>query len=159
MPRLQAIVVRNGRVLMVKHRHGADEWWCLPGGGQEANETPENGVLRELREECRVDGVVIRQTCHVSYSNDDEAYSFLVEIGDQKPSLGHDPEVAEGKQPFALADMQWLRLSEIPERDRTFLWTAGLLGVDDFLSEVKSWGSDPSYPGEEHANRSARGPG
>ena len=143
MTRVQAIVERDGRVLMVKHCQNGAEWWCLPGGAQEPDETPEQGALRELREECNVDGVVVRQTSHVSYPPDDEkeydeTYSFLVDIGDRNPWLGHDPEVAEGKQALALVDVQWLRLSEIPERDRTFLWAAGLIGVGDFFSEVES---------------------
>jgi len=140
---------------MVKHCQNGEEWWCLPGGAQEANETPEQGALRELREECNVDGVVVRQTSYVSYVHDDETYSFLVEIGDRNPSLGDDPEAEQGKQAQVLVDMQWLRLSEIPERDRAFLWAAGLLGVSDFLSEVESWGSDTSYPGEVHSSKSA----
>jgi 8-oxo-dGTP pyrophosphatase MutT (NUDIX family) len=132
---------------MGKHRHEGTEWWCLPGGGQEAGETPQEGALRELSEECNVDGVLVRQTSHVSYGPGNEAYSFLVDIGDQHPVLGHDPEVAEGKQALALVDVQWLRLSEIPERDRAFLWAAGLLGVGDFLAEVERWGDDVSFPG------------
>ena len=155
MPRVQAIVVRDGRVLMVKHHQNGEEWWCLPGGAQEADEAPGQGALRELREECTVDGVIVRQTSHVSYAPDDETYSFLIDIGDRHPSLGHDPEVAEGKQALALVDVQWLRLSEISERDRTFLWAAGLLGVGDFLLEVERWGSDTSYPGEGHPNKRA----
>ena len=149
MPRLQTIVLRGDRVLMVKHCVGGDQWWCLPGGAQEANETPEQGALRELREECNVDGVVVRQTSLVSRSGDDETHTFLVDIGEQTPSLGHDPEVAEGRQALALVDVQWLRLSDIPERDRAFLWASGLLGTGDFIREVEQWGDDKSYPGSE----------
>ena len=155
MPRVQAIVVRDGRVLMVKHRQKREEWWCLPGGGQEADETPEQGALRELREECNVDGVLVRQTSHVLYGPDNETYSFLVDIGQQNPRLGYDPEVSEGKQALVLVDVQWLRLSQIPERGRTFLWAAGLLGVGGFLAEVEGWGGDNSYPGREHSNKPA----
>jgi ADP-ribose pyrophosphatase YjhB (NUDIX family) len=129
---------------MVKHRVENQEWWCLPGGGLEGKETPANGALRELREECNVRGTLIRQTSHITYAPDDEAYSFLVDIGDQAPSLGYDPEVASGKE--VLVDVQWLSLSEIPERGRVFLWASGLLGVGDFLKEVESWGDSLSYP-------------
>lgn len=94
MPRVQAIAVREDRILMVKHRQNRQEWWCLPGGGQEADETPAQGALRELKEECNVDGLVVRRTSHVSYADDDETYSFSVDIGNQNPSLGYDPEVA-----------------------------------------------------------------
>ena len=149
MPRVQAIVVRNGRVLMVKNREGQQEWWCLPGGAQEPGETPEQGALRELREECRVKGSVIRQTSLVSYAPNDETYSFHVDIGDQQPSLGHDPDVSPGRE--VLTEVAWLRLRDVPERDRVFLWAAGLLGVGEFLSEVESWGNETSYPGEERS--------
>jgi 8-oxo-dGTP diphosphatase len=147
MPRVQAIVVRDGRVLMVLHHQHGEEWWCLPGGGLEPGETPEQGALRELREECNVSGTIIRQTSLVWYGPDDETYSFLVDIADQAVSLGHDPDVAPGQE--VLAGLQWLRLCEIPERDRTFLWAAGLLGADKFLSEVEQWGDRISYPGDE----------
>ena len=144
--RVQAIVVRGDRLLMVKHRQDGEEWWCLPGGGQEPGETPQEGALRELREECNVNGDVVRQTSHVCYGPKDETYSFLAEIGDQVPTIGHDPEVAGGES--VLVDAQWLSLREIPERDRAFLWAAGLLGVDAFLSQVGQWGDDVSYPGD-----------
>jgi ADP-ribose pyrophosphatase YjhB (NUDIX family) len=147
MPRVQAIVVRDRRVLMVKHRQGGQAWWCLPGGALEPGETPEQGVLREMREECNVDGVAVRATAYALDVYAHETHSFLVDIGDQEPSLGSDPELADGKQRPILVDMRWLRLCEIPERDRAFLWAAGLLAVDDFLAEVESWGSDTSYPG------------
>lgn len=148
MPRVQAIVVRDGQVLMVKHRQPEDgeEWWCLPGGGQEAGETAAEGAVRELKEECNVDGTVIRQTSHLCYGPDDETISFLVEIADQTPSLGHDPEVAPGRT--VLVDMQWLRLRDLSERDRVFIWAAGLLGVKGFLAEARQWGRRISYPGE-----------
>jgi len=144
MPRVQAIVARDGRVLMVKHRWHGDEWWCLPGGGLESGETLEQGALRELQEECGVRGKIIRQTSHVCYGADDEMYSFLVDIGEQTPALGHDPDVPAEKQ--VLAGLQWFRLDEIAERDRAFLWAAGLLGVGGFLREVEQWGPGISYP-------------
>ena len=146
MPRVQTIVRRDDRILMVKHRWDGREWWCLPGGALEGGESPAEGALRELSEECNVHGELIRQTSHVVYGPDDETYSFLVEIGDQQPSLGRDPDVEAGQE--VLVDVQWLRLREIPERDRTFLWAAGLLGVADFVSEVESWGNATSYPPE-----------
>jgi hypothetical protein len=43
--------------------------------------------------------------------------------------------------------MRWMRLSEVPERDRAFLWAAGLITVDGFFQEVEAWGDAPSYPG------------
>ncbi|MCG3179680.1 MAG: RNA pyrophosphohydrolase [Phycisphaerae bacterium] len=147
MPRVQTIVYRNGRVLLVRHRAAGKEHWCLPGGAQLAGECPEAGALRELAEECNVQGVVVRQTSHVAGALGDETLTFLVDIGEQEPTLGRDPELADDEA--VLTDLAWLALDEIAERDRVYLWAAGALGVGDFLKDVQTWGDVISYPGND----------
>jgi ADP-ribose pyrophosphatase YjhB (NUDIX family) len=130
---------------MVQHRLGGQAWWCLPGGAVEAGETAAAAALRELAEECRVQGQVVRQLSHLSYAADDETITFLVDIGDQAPTLGRDPDVAPGAE--VLAAVRWLALDKIPERDRTFLWAAGLLAIPEVFQAVEAWGDAISYPG------------
>ena len=144
MTRAQCIIVRNSKILMVKHRLDGMEWWCLPGGGVEENEPPEQAAIRELREECGVEGRIERLTSIQEYPDNDRAITFLVDIGGQEPVLGNDPEFSGDDQ--VLSAVEWLSLAEIPERDRAFLWAAGLLGVGDFVDEVERWGNDTSYP-------------
>lgn len=144
MTRAQCIVHRKNRVLMVKHRQGGEEWWCLPGGAVEVGETPAEAAIRELKEECGVHGTVVRETARHAYSPQELSYTYLVDIGEQSICRGTDPEFAETDQ--VLVDVRWMALSEIPERDRAFLWAAGLLGIKEFLAEVSSWGDAVSYP-------------
>jgi hypothetical protein len=70
-----------------------------------------------------------------------DTFTFLVDIGDQTPSIGTDPS-----DKF-LTNVKWVTLAEVPERDRAFLWAAGLLGVAEFWAEVSDWGDSVSYPG------------
>jgi ADP-ribose pyrophosphatase YjhB (NUDIX family) len=131
---------------MVRHQLLSRSVWAIPGGALEEGETPEEGALRELREEACVDGQILRLLAHgLDEHGEIDTYSFWVDIGDQEPSLGHDPEV--GSDPAILVDIAWLSLREIPERDRVFLWRAGLLGVPGFFDEIKTWGNEVSYPG------------
>ena len=142
--RVQAIMVRAQRILMAKHRLENVEYWCLPGGAMEKNETLEEGVLREVKEECNVDGRVLRLTSNLIEASGVESFTYLVDIGDQEPSLGLDPEVDPRAQ--ILVDLQWLALDEVPERDRAFLWQAGLMTVPGFLEQVEGWGDAVSCP-------------
>jgi len=61
MPRVvvEGICLRDGQVLLVKGSRGLTEGlWTLPGGFLRFGETPEDGVLREIREEVGIEGEV-----------------------------------------------------------------------------------------------------
>ena len=132
--------------MMVKLHVNDDDWWCLPGGRIEPEETPTEAALRELDEECHVKGKIISQTSHVKEGSGREIITFLVDIGEQEPQLGVDPQLPNDAQ--NLVDMRWLHLAEITERDRAYLWAAGLISIPDFLEEVTTWGDAISYPSE-----------
>jgi ADP-ribose pyrophosphatase YjhB (NUDIX family) len=127
---------------MVKHRMNEQEWWCLPGGGTIEGEKPEQAAIRELKEECCVEGSIIAEVSHTKHPSDSESYTYLIDIEKQEPQLGVDPEF---DVPI-LVDIAWLSLKEIPERDRAFLWFSGLLAIPEFYAEVAEWGDDRSYP-------------
>lgn len=48
----------NGRVLLLRHVFHPEHPWGLPGGWLKRHETPQNGALRELREETGLTAVL-----------------------------------------------------------------------------------------------------
>jgi 8-oxo-dGTP diphosphatase len=52
----RAVVLRHGAVLLMQER--AVGYWFFPGGHVEAGETPEDAVVRELREELDVGATI-----------------------------------------------------------------------------------------------------
>ena len=144
-----AIVVRDGKILMERVVYFGREFYTVPGGGIEEGETPEQAAIRELQEECGLDGKIIRPLA-VQYKLDGSAeYSFEVEVAEEQEAItGYDPEESSENPP--LKEVLWLRLDEISEKDRAFLWAYGLYLVEGFFEEIKSWGDEISYPGKEN---------
>ena len=48
---VKAIIIREGRLLVLKCRDQNGVWYLLPGGGQQAGETLDQALRRECREE------------------------------------------------------------------------------------------------------------
>jgi 8-oxo-dGTP diphosphatase len=107
--RAQCLVIRRNKILMAKHCEGGQEYWCLPGGGIESDELPSEAALRELQEECNIVGKIIRETSVITFYPDYKHYSFLIDIGDQEPSLGEDPELYQKQQ--ILQEIKWTPLN------------------------------------------------
>ncbi len=137
-------VVRNGKILMEKLFYDGRSFYSIPGGGIEPGETPEQAAVRELKEECGLDGTVVRKLAEV-YSCGRTEHAFEVTVPeDQKEITGFDPEEPADSQP--IKEVLWLRLDELPEKDRAFMWRYGLLEIEGFFNEVLSWGDAISYP-------------
>jgi ADP-ribose pyrophosphatase YjhB (NUDIX family) len=134
--RAQAIVVRDDKILMVKHNINGREFFCIPGGGVEGCETYEEAALRELKEEGCVDGKIVRKLS-VQYKPDDrgEVHTFLIDVDEEQiPRPGIDPEFSAEEQ--TIIGIEWLGLDEIGEVDKAYLWASGLNRIDEFHKKL-----------------------
>ena len=137
-------VIRNKKILMEKLCYESRTFYSIPGGGIEEGETPEQTAIRELKEECGLDGTIVKKLVEV-YSNGRTEYAFEVSVPDnQNPIKGYDPEEPIDNQP--IKEVLWMELSEMPEKERAFMWRYGLLEIEGFFDEVISWGNEISYP-------------
>lgn len=123
------LIVENGRVLLLYHKKLGV--WLYPGGHIERNETPEQALIREVKEETGLDVEIIGEK-DGSLSNVDSdvsvlfsPYVFLCElvgdhyhndvvflckiIGDNKQPLGAEGESVDIKF-FSLEDLNDIKL-------------------------------------------------
>lgn len=114
--RSQAIIIQNMKVLFGEglfsdgcYRH------FFIGGGIEDNETPEEAVIREIKEEANVKAKVIFK---LSEEYTENHHTFLVNIGEQIPILGFDPEEEERKKEFSKRTLQKLKFLPLDDFEK-----------------------------------------
>jgi ADP-ribose pyrophosphatase YjhB (NUDIX family) len=113
--RAQALIIENGSILLAKHHDLTIDqiYWCLPGGGVEAGESPEEAVVRELKEETNLDIRVVRKIAEMRLPGVTAGYAkgvtFLAEIAGGELSLGFDPEQEHWQDKFLQA-VSWRKL-------------------------------------------------
>lgn len=88
----RAIIIEDGKLLTMFRRKtkkdgSVKEYYVIPGGGLEENETLEENVIRELKEEFNVDIEIIKFLGTEEY-DDTVANYFLCKIVKGIPKLG-----------------------------------------------------------------------
>ncbi|MFD7622700.1 NUDIX domain-containing protein [Streptomyces sp. NPDC059802] len=75
--RAGAVVIREGRMLLIGFEEDGHPFYEIPGGGVEDGETLHAAVIRELREETGLRGEVVREVARVWKDNRREHYFLL----------------------------------------------------------------------------------
>ena len=88
----RAIIIEDNKLLTmfrrkVKKDGSVKEYYVIPGGGLEENETLEENVIRELKEEFNVDIEIVKFLSTEEYE-DTIANYFLCKIVNGTPKLG-----------------------------------------------------------------------
>lgn len=101
-PRRRAVgvIVKDKKVLLFHRFAHNREYFVFPGGGIEADETPEQGCLRELNEELTIVAEIKDFITKIEHKGDNgfspsTGYYFLVEDFTGTPTLGGEEKEAE----------------------------------------------------------------
>ncbi|MHC1748477.1 MAG: NUDIX domain-containing protein [Cellulosilyticaceae bacterium] len=103
-PRAAAIIINEKRELLLLRQRNPQtgfEWWTLPGGGMEPEESVIDTIVREVEEECSVSCRPIKLIYiseYVDYDIDTHHLGmFFLTVVDEpgKIKAGYDPEVEE----------------------------------------------------------------
>tara|TARA_B110000881_G_scaffold44401_1_gene36677 strand:- start:4458 stop:4919 length:462 start_codon:yes stop_codon:yes gene_type:complete len=106
-----ACVVNENKILLVKESRGSSEGlWGMPKGAVDQGEAPTKAVIRELKEECGIDGDVVGLIAIRERINRDIPGIFLaysVTIQDEEIKI--DPD--------EISDYGWFELSDFENID------------------------------------------
>ncbi len=118
--RVAGIIIKDGRLLLIKRISGGDTYYVLPGGHPEDNETPEEALEREISEETTLDIRVgklfyTQENPSPRYNNHKEHYylcstdSEYIEL--DKTSIEYQ-ETIQGKNIYV---PMWIDLEVLPK--------------------------------------------
>ena len=85
---LEALVINDNKILVIHRINHGQEYYVLPGGGWEENETEEAGVKREVFEETSLDIKVERPVFSLLVENDGQKLVYLCKYLGGEPKLG-----------------------------------------------------------------------
>lgn len=114
--RYQGAIIRDGHILLIKHRRHADgcEYWVIPGGGRDPGESEEGCVRREMREEThldvRVERLLLDQPAHPDgvYQRY-KTYLCVPIAGRAQPGYEPEPDAARA---YAISEVAWFDLRD-----------------------------------------------
>ncbi|TMD23131.1 MAG: NUDIX hydrolase [Chloroflexi bacterium] len=111
--RVAAIVVQQGRILLVEHRKRAQRYWVLPGGRLQGNETLDAALRRELSEELGLDARVGRLVILCETLAPDRHIVNLI----YQAEIGEKTEPRLDRSDPVLAGWQWVSVDQLPRLD------------------------------------------
>ena len=120
-----AIIVRDGKVFATKRGYGKWQgWWEFPGGKIEAGESPEDALVREIREELDAEIAVGDLVETVEWDYPDfhlTMHCFLCSFLSESVHL-NEHEAAAWLTPETLDSVRWLPADEgLVEKLRRYL--------------------------------------
>jgi ADP-ribose pyrophosphatase YjhB (NUDIX family) len=115
--RYQGAIVHNNNILLIRHleHRTGRTYWILPGGGREGDESEEDCVRREMKEETglvvRVERLLLSDSPKSSYGIYQLYKTYLCFSQTQDASPGYEPE-PEASASYAIAEVKWFDLRD-----------------------------------------------
>lgn len=114
--RVEALIINEEKILTIHRKNHGQEYWVLPGGGWEENESQEEGVAREVWEETSLKVEVLRPVFSLYIQDDGQKLVYLCKYLGGTPVLGNfnEKKVMEIlKDNSQVYEPQWVPISQL----------------------------------------------
>ena len=108
--RVVGVIIRNGEILLMRRVRDDREYFVFPGGGIKRDESLENGVIREIKEEFNLDVKINKFLFQIENRGRQEFYFLIKEFsGVPKISGNEKKRMNESNQYYPV----WKELEDI----------------------------------------------
>lgn len=115
--RVGAVVVKNNKILLVHRFKNGSEYWVLPGGGVEDDESIEEGLRREVKEETGLD-LLKFEFLGESELGEQSHFFYRCELSEGIPQMGGpEKEISNDQNVYIL---EWVPIKEMLSLENLF---------------------------------------
>ena len=106
MARSAGLIISEGKVLLIERRRDSGTYYLFPGGQVESSETPEEALVREVKEELGLDVVAGHLVAAVHYQGNIQYYYVAAsqQLADKQQLVGDEAKDAVWLPIRGLAD-------------------------------------------------------
>ena len=119
--RVRAIIVKDGKIILIKRTKPNSTYWVFPGGRVEAGETKQQALVREVKEELGLDIAVKDLLTSLPSAHpemlDTTEYFFIAEIIGGQLGFGTGPEYQHESNYLGSYKLEWVEISELSKID------------------------------------------
>ena len=114
--RAVAVIINNGKILLMHRINNGKEYYVFPGGGVENEETIEQAVLREVQEETSLEVKIEKLLYHHILDDNTEQFFYLCRYVSGEPKLGNGNEAQDMKESNAnFYNPAWCEIKGLPQ--------------------------------------------
>ena len=85
--RVCAIIIKDNKILLMHRIKNGQEYFVFPGGGIKEDESEEDAIIREIKEELSLDAKIDKLAFQIENRGQEELY-FLINEFSGTPALG-----------------------------------------------------------------------
>jgi 8-oxo-dGTP pyrophosphatase MutT (NUDIX family) len=112
--RAAAIILRNGELLLIHRQKPGRDYYILPGGGVDLDESFEEACVREVKEETGLDVLGVQMVYRYFYRGSEEVY-FVTRVSAGEPVLGGSE--AQRQSPDNQYHFEWVTAEQLAEKN------------------------------------------
>jgi 8-oxo-dGTP diphosphatase len=115
--RVRAIIINAGRILLIHRVKSDSSYWVIPGGGVELNESHQQAIERECREEIGVEvemgKLFLQRTSDILKTKNRQEFFYLCDIVAGEIGTGQGPEFQPGLYYEGEHIIEWVELDKL----------------------------------------------
>ena len=117
--RARAVIIEDGKILLIKRTKPQDRYWAAPGGGVDLGESDKQALIRECQEELGVDVEVGELFLDIisekPATKGQLEFFYECKILSGEVGTGQGPEYQAGTGEAGTYQPEWIKLEQLPD--------------------------------------------